>query len=79
MRVAPHEHRVDCNECDGTGIIRVYIDCGKPASSCCGGCSEDISCPDCDGDGYVYSYCYDLHEDFQCIDCLTEETLTNHE
>jgi len=79
MRVAPHEHRITCEACDGDGQIEVYIDCGKPASICCGGCSETVDCPDCDGTGHLVMHCGMLDEEFECIDCNNELTLTNHE
>jgi hypothetical protein len=42
---------IDCSECEGTGKIEIFIDCGKPASECCGGCTKTIECETCKGDG----------------------------
>lgn len=79
MRIEPHTYKLICEPCDGDGRFEVYIDCGKPASICCGGCSETVECPDCDGKGFIVLDCYDLPEHIECIDCTHEETLTNHE
>jgi hypothetical protein len=42
-----------CLECNGLGTIEIQIDCGKPHSVCCGGCTETIMCENCDGEGYI--------------------------
>ena len=31
-------------ECGGIGYIEEFIECGKPSSECCGGCTRDIEC-----------------------------------
>jgi len=33
-----------CEECNGDGYVDIYIECGKPASQCCGGCTTPIEC-----------------------------------
>ena len=43
-------HRV-CKECDGEGEFETQKDCGKPASICCGGCTQDVICSVCNGSG----------------------------
>jgi hypothetical protein len=40
-----------CITCNGTGIINVFIDCGRPASECCGGCTTPADCTDCNSEG----------------------------
>ena len=40
-----------CKECDGKGVVEAFIDCGKPASECCGGCTKEIECDNCNGSG----------------------------
>lgn len=37
-----------CYECGGEGTQEVS-DCINPSSECCGGCTRDISCSECDG------------------------------
>ena len=32
-----------CEDCNGTGLVEV-IQCGKPASECCGGCTVEVEC-----------------------------------
>lgn len=36
-----------CETCLDTGEVEHRIGCGKVASMCCGGCIEDVPCPDC--------------------------------
>lgn len=45
--------KVECSNCSGEGFEEV-IECGFPASMCCGGCVKDYKCEECDGAGYVY-------------------------
>ena len=42
-----------CQECEGSGSVTGYEECGKPASECCGGCTEEHSCPTCNGVGEI--------------------------
>jgi len=79
MRLDKHTYLVTCEHCDGTGEVEIYYDCGKPASSCCGGCSATGECEECNGSGELYLHCCDLPEDFECADCMNEQTLINHE
>lgn len=44
---------VKCEYCDGKGSREVSAECFQPAWNCCGGCTEFIECPECDGYGYV--------------------------
>jgi hypothetical protein len=39
-----------CPQCEGRGQVD-YIDCGMPASQCCGGCTKSIECDKCNGTG----------------------------
>lgn len=42
----------DCEHCDD-GTREEMKACFKPASMCCGGCSETIQCVECDGSGVI--------------------------
>jgi len=77
IHLHPHVYQVNCRECHGRGRVRGFIDCGKPMSLCCGGCTELVTCEVCEGRGIVFCDCYEIEEfEFQCIDCLNEG-LTN--
>ncbi len=44
----------ECENCDGTGTIEVRAICTVyPYSECCGGCTDDVDCPECDGSGEI--------------------------
>ena len=43
----------ECENCGGQGYVAVIIDCTKPLSVCCGGCTKDQECYDCDGSGTI--------------------------
>lgn len=40
-----------CETCEGNGYILEYKDCTMPASECCGGCTEEVECEVCEGEG----------------------------
>jgi predicted methyltransferase len=46
-------YKKTCENCDGEGSIDQFKECGRVASMCCGGCSEEIECPDCCGEGKI--------------------------
>ena len=46
---------ITCPNCDGEGIILEGPTCFKPASSCCGGCYEELECPTCQGSRIIES------------------------
>ena len=41
-----------CPDCDGEGFVEVQAVCHKPASDCCGGCTEMV---DCECENIMYS------------------------
>jgi hypothetical protein len=43
---------VNCNICED-GVILVGPSCSYPASMCCGGCYQEISCDHCGGSGKI--------------------------
>ena len=43
----------ECEMCGGSGIVSVYRGCNQMPSNCCGGCTEDVDCPECYGYGIV--------------------------
>jgi hypothetical protein len=45
-------HKVECNECNGDGVVLVGPSCSYPASMCCGGCYKELDCTACAGKGY---------------------------
>ena len=44
---------IECKYCDGSGSIDEIINCTQSASMCCGGCSKEIECPECEGCGQI--------------------------
>ena len=42
----------DCETCNGKGIVDL-LSCNKYASDCCGGCTKEYDCYDCEGLGKV--------------------------
>jgi len=62
---------IQCQECNGSGIVPVYRGCNQPPSNCCGGCEVDEFCEDCKGSGiieidpyeYIEKHREDLHEE----------------
>lgn len=65
---------IDCQECEGTGSVLVGPICFKPASECCGGCFEELSCNICDGYGTVdtIELNEDLHKAAKIYNALIE-------
>jgi hypothetical protein len=59
----PCGEKWSCGECYGEGSVEVMVRCGKPASSCCGGCTKVISCPSCMGGEYEDNRYYDDGDD----------------
>ena len=43
---------VECEECRGKGWIELIGVCSLPASACCGGCTRDEECDECNGAGF---------------------------
>lgn len=43
----------ECETCRGSGIVSLYRGCNQLPSNCCGGCEDDIDCPDCFGYGII--------------------------
>jgi hypothetical protein len=38
----------DCKECEGEIVYHVLTSwCNRPVSDCCGGCTEEIHCEEC--------------------------------
>ena len=60
-----------CVECAGAGHYE-SIRCRRPVprGECCGGCSEDVECPRCHGDGAVP--CGGEGPCAGCMDCASE-------
>lgn len=44
---------IECEECDGEGIIEIGPECSRPASLCCGGCYREERCEECNGEGKI--------------------------
>jgi len=42
----------DCETCNGKGVVDL-LSCNKYASDCCGGCTKEYECHDCEGWGKV--------------------------
>lgn len=47
------EIKVQCNSCYGEGKIDVLRCTVGSSSYCCGGCTEEEICEECDGTGYI--------------------------
>jgi hypothetical protein len=45
--------KLECRECQGQGYDDVFVGCMKPASMCCGGCTERVRCGECEGEGSI--------------------------
>ena len=43
----------ECHHCNGDGEFDYLVNCGKPASQCCGGCTQRSDCHECGGEGYT--------------------------
>ena len=43
----------ECHHCNGDGKFDYLVNCGKPASQCCGGCTQRSDCHECGGEGYT--------------------------
>lgn len=43
--------KIKCRNCEGEGSYEAFTVCSKPMSNCCGGCTQQVSCEDCDGTG----------------------------
>lgn len=44
-----------CTVCEGEGYYEKFIECGKPASSCCGSCTKTYEC-DCETEDRIFPY-----------------------
>jgi len=44
---------MECKECYGEGTVNIGPSCSSPASMCCGGCYETVTCEECKGYGVV--------------------------
>ncbi len=53
LRYNDDEIEIDCETCDGSGIVEMMQECGKVASMCCGGCYIDVECDECSGSGTI--------------------------
>jgi hypothetical protein len=42
-----------CPDCGGNGVVYEMISCGRSMSDCCGGCTRDVKCENCDGGGVI--------------------------
>ena len=51
LRYNDDEIEMQCETCDGSGIVEKMQECGKVASMCCGGCYVNVECNDCSGTG----------------------------
>ena len=61
-----------CETCQGDGELEKRTPCGKSVHSCCGGCYETVTCPDCDGEGEVMEvceWCDHEYEEGECLNC----------
>jgi hypothetical protein len=47
------EQFIMCPECSGNGVVYEMISCGRSMSDCCGGCTRDVKCENCDGGGVI--------------------------
>lgn len=54
---------IECPDCYGEGWYNQRAYCFEPASSCCGGCSEDVGCELCEGKGFIYEEIEEEYED----------------
>jgi hypothetical protein len=57
---------IKCAECSGIGYEHVQIQyCFQPASNCCGGCTEQVDCIVCEGQGTIdfNEFEYENHEE----------------
>lgn len=61
--------KLECPECHGQGLNEFFVGCSKPASECCGGCTVEYKCEDCDGNGSIE---VEAHDDYmeRLIDLL---------
>lgn len=42
-----------CPTCNGERTVWQMIECGRSMSDCCGGCTRDVTCDECNGRGTV--------------------------
>tara|TARA_R110001632_G_scaffold76073_2_gene172740 strand:- start:7088 stop:7246 length:159 start_codon:yes stop_codon:yes gene_type:complete len=45
---------IECENCIGSGLIEVMETCATSIADCCGGCTKQIDCEECDGEGIIY-------------------------
>lgn len=50
---------LECPECNGEGGYDLFISCLRPMSECCGGCTKQVKCKECDSTGEKH---YDLDQ-----------------
>ena len=46
-------YEISCRTCEGSGETEYGPICYQPASMCCGGCFEIVSCNVCQGSGII--------------------------
>ena len=59
---------LECPECSGYGIVDQDKSwcCSKPTSACCGGCTEEVECIECNGTGEIEVDAYEHFENAIC-------------
>jgi len=55
LRLYIDDGMIECPDCNGDCYKETGPNCSKPASSCCGGCIEKVTCDTCGGYGEVES------------------------
>lgn len=54
IKLANDGKEVECTTCEGEGFVEHMKQCNVyPIGECCGGCTVDVDCLDCDGEGTV--------------------------
>lgn len=53
------EIEVDCECCDGSGIIEI-MKCRNNSNECCGGCFESVNCDECNGNGKLMKDIFEI-------------------
>ena len=43
---------MECENCNGKGIVDV-LSCSTSAQDCCGGCTKEYDCNECNGTGEI--------------------------
>ena len=54
---------ITCSHCHGKGTVEEMNCTRGTASGCCGGCTIDVTCPECDGQNEVLNPNYEPNEE----------------